>query len=246
MVPGASLTDQLREERSAVREAEHRLRASLARARERHPETAVDGTLLKDPEPQQVADRLTGATLLVVGTHSAHGLPAFALDSPSMQLAEAVSCPVVCVPDSTVPHAEGDLAPVVVGVDSGALAVRLLRHAGGEAQRRSTGLVVVHGYRALPGEDPAISRARARAAVLELVRRSGLDPRTGVTINLTDDPADAVLADWSRQACLLVTGTRGMLALAGLTPGSVSRALLDSAACPVLVLLERVSHPVGA
>lgn len=249
MVPGVSLTDQLREERSAVREAEHRLRSSLARARERHPDVAVDGVLLKDPEPTQVAERLAGAALLVLGTHSAIGLPAFSVDSTSMELTEIASCPVVCVPDAATPSVsggDGESLPVVVGVDTGIFATRLLQQAGEEARRRSTRLVVVHGYRVQPGEEPAHVEACARAAVQELLRRAGLYPRIDVSIDLAPAPAAVALADWSRRACLLVTGSRGLLALAGLTRDSVSRAVLDSALCPVLVVLERVRQAVHA
>ncbi|HEX5534686.1 MAG TPA: universal stress protein [Actinomycetales bacterium] len=248
MVPGVSLTDQLREERTAVREAEHRLRSTLARVRERHPGVLVEGVLLKDPEPSQVTRRLDGATLLVLGRHSAFGLPAFALDSPSMELAEAVSCPVVCVPEAPAvePPAGRQAGPVVVGVDTGDLAIRLLQQAGEEAGRRSTGLVVVHCYRVDPGEDLAQVQAGARAAVQELVLRARLDPGVDVTIDLTSAPAAAALVERTREASLLVTGTRGLLALAGLTMGSVSRGVLDAAACPVLVVLERVQRPVHA
>jgi nucleotide-binding universal stress UspA family protein len=247
MVPGATLSEQMREERTAVREAEHRLRSTLARARERHPELTVEGSLLKDPAPEEVTDRLTGATLLVLGTHSAYGLPAFALDSPSMELAGAVGCPVLCVPDDTgVPKGRpgAQPAPVVVGVDTGVLATGLLRQAGEEAGRRATGLVVLHAYRVKPGEDPARVHACARAAVQDLVLRAALDPRVDVTIELTSASAATALVEWSRDASLLVTGSRGRLALAGLTSGSVSRALLDSAVCPVLVVLEPVRQPV--
>jgi nucleotide-binding universal stress UspA family protein len=248
MVPGVSLTDQLREERTAVREAEHRLRSTLARVRERCPDVAVDGVLLEDPEPQEVTDRLTGATLLVLGTHSAFGMPAFALDSPSMELAEAVSCPVVCVPDAPAVEPRGgrQSGPVVVGVDTGDFAIRLLQQAGEEAQRRRTGLVVVHCYRVDPGEDSARVQAGARAAVQDLLLRAALDPGVDVTIDLTSSPVATALMERSRTASLLVTGTRGLLALAGLTTDSISRAVLDSAACPVLMVLDRVRHPVHA
>jgi nucleotide-binding universal stress UspA family protein len=55
-------------------------------------------------------------------------------------------------------------------------------------------------------------------------------------------PAGAELAAVSRDADLLVCGSRGYGALRAVALGSVSRALVNEAACPVLVM-PRGSEP---
>jgi len=72
--------------------------------------------------------------------------------------------------------------------------------------------------------------------VHERLRDARLDAGLGVTVILSSDPPADALVEHGRLADLVVVGSRGPIALARLTSDSVSRALLDSASWPVLVV----------
>ena len=74
-----------------------------------------------------------------------------------------------------------------------------------------------------------------------LLQRAVLDHAVPVTTIVTPDaPAEALLG-LADHAGLLVVGTRGPLAMARLALGSVSRAVLDDADVPVLLVPDAVS-----
>jgi nucleotide-binding universal stress UspA family protein len=60
-----------------------------------------------------------------------------------------------------------------------------------------------------------------------------------VSVVLTQDAAVDGLLRHGKHAAVLVVGSRGPAALAGLSLESVSRAVLDAPPCPVLVVVPR-------
>lgn len=153
-----------------------------------------------------------------------------------------------------VVHARDELArpgPVVVGVDGSAASGAAVEAAFAEAARRATTLVAVHCWTdvesgAASGMPEHVHKPEllAEAQSTLSVALAGLSARHPDVevwpVTYLSAPRRHLL-DWSRTAQLLVVGSRGRGAVAGLLLGSTSRTLVRRARCPVLVanLLDR-------
>ncbi|MPZ78949.1 MAG: universal stress protein [Actinophytocola sp.] len=136
--------------------------------------------------------------------------------------------------------------PVVVGVDGSPSALRAVRWAAEEAERRGLELKLVHVYSTpvgLPGGiiEPAAVRdalrtqgrrwlSEARAVAAEV----SADLRPGIVLEAAD--IVPVLVKESLAASLLVLGTRGLGGFAGLLIGSTAVTLAGRAHCPLVVV----------
>ena len=192
------------------------------------------------PDPDAVREHLSTCRLLVVGDRGGHGARAFLLGTTSRELVRSVSCPALVVPDDWLaqePAAQGAVAhAVLVGVGPGPEAAHALQVAATEAQRNGAHLLVLHSYAGAPGASPDERLEHGRGVVERALADAALDPAVHVTTVFTPDPpAEALLLHASRTR-LLVIGSRGPIALARLSIGSVSRQVLDEAVAPVLVV----------
>ncbi|WP_405096021.1 universal stress protein [Micromonospora sp. NBC_01412] len=148
-------------------------------------------------------------------------------------------------------------APVVVGVDGSAIALDAVRTAAREAASRRRPLRIVHAFiwplmrvtvDPAPGAPAGAGlRNQAERYVAEAVTEAGrIAPEVVVTGAVVDgSPAPVLLAE-SRDASLLVLGSRGLGGFAGLLIGSATVQLSARAACPVLVVRgeSRADGPV--
>lgn len=229
------------------------LAASAARVGRRHLDLVVSTLhLLRDAVPGSVPP----ARLLVVGTQGAVRTT-FSVGTVSWSLLHAVDCPVMAVP-SPVEAGGGrqhPAGPVVAGVGENPRDVEVVREAATAAAARRTSVELVHALHPRPGEPPGEeAAARGRALAAELVHRVRADraapdaledadaprrPDVQVTTVLSDEEPAAALRGCGARASLLVVGSRGPLALAGLVAGSVSRTTIGTAPCPVLVVVHR-------
>lgn len=139
---------------------------------------------------------------------------------------------------------------IVVGVDHSDGAKAALRFAVGEAKLRQASLRVVHawqlGYVAasfIPGSYPELGdeldalRDAAEAALEATLHE--IVPATGaveIERRVVEGAPSAVLVDESRDAELLVVGSRGLGGFSGLLLGSVSQQCAHHAACPVVIV----------
>lgn len=134
---------------------------------------------------------------------------------------------------------------IVVGVDGSEGSIRALAWAAEEAHLRHAELEVVHAAGYGPWYDPDLLITQAEidawltagATVIEaaLQQVPGLD---GLRIR-RETPADLAaraLITASKDADLLVVGSRGHGGFTGLLLGSVSNACVHHAACPVVVV----------
>ncbi|MFI0793466.1 universal stress protein [Micromonospora rubida] len=151
----------------------------------------------------------------------------------------------------------GSSAPVVVGVDGSAIALDAVRTAAREAASRRRPLRIVHAFiwplmrvtvDPAPGAPAGAGlRNQAERYVAEAVTEAGrIAPEVAVTGAVVDgSPAPVLLAE-SRDASLLVLGSRGLGGFAGLLIGSATVQLSARAACPVLVVRgeSRADGPV--
>lgn len=138
--------------------------------------------------------------------------------------------------------------PVVVGIDGSPGADAALEWATAEAHARGSELRVVFAFGnqytgavGLYGRVPLPDRARVVAAgerVLDaaLNRVGELDPDLEVGGDIIDEaPARALIAE-SKDAALVVIGSRGLKALGSAVLGSVGSAVAARAHCPVVVV----------
>ena len=143
---------------------------------------------------------------------------------------------------------------IVVGVDHSAGAVEALRFALGEAKLRGAAIRAVHawqfgyiGVTGMEGRLPAIGgelhefREGATAA-LDATLREAIPEADGVHVErrVVEATPAAVLVEESRDAALLVVGSRGHGGFASLLLGSVSQQCAHHAECPVVIVRSKV------
>jgi nucleotide-binding universal stress UspA family protein len=145
---------------------------------------------------------------------------------------------------------EQENSVIVVGVDSSPEAKEALRFALEEAKLRQATLRVVHawqfgyiGVSGIEGFSPVVGgdlgELRHTAALaLDATLYEVVPHPNGVEIErlVVEGAPAAVLVDESRDADLLVVGSRGHGGFAGLLLGSVSQQCAQHAACPVVIV----------
>jgi nucleotide-binding universal stress UspA family protein len=179
------------------------------------------------------------AQLVVVGCRGHGGFAGLLLGSVSAQVVAHAHCPVLVVRPPE-PEAPASDAPVAVGVDGSAGGATALEYAADEAARRGRRLLVVH---AAPDDDEAVRQAEALLAEAVHEART-LHPDLPVDgwLSRGRDAAGSMI-EASRQAAVVVVGSRGRGGFAGLLLGSTSQAMVHHAHCPVLVIPPKVAGP---
>src|SRR5688500_15794985 len=145
------------------------------------------------------------------------------------------------------------MSVIVVGVDHSAGAKEALRFALEEAELRHATLRAVHawqfGYIGVTGMEGRLPAAGgelhefhdAAAAALDTTLREAI-PDTGdvqVERRVVEGAPAAVLVEESRDADLLVVGSRGHGGFAQLLLGSVSQQCAHHAECPVVIVRSK-------
>jgi nucleotide-binding universal stress UspA family protein len=145
---------------------------------------------------------------------------------------------------------------VLVGVDGSPASRRALAFAENEARMRGADLVVVTSvdvpdemwlrpYADLLPSANLVAKARERAATV-ISEELGDQPAVRVMVEVTTTSAAAALVDRSKEADLLVVGSRGHGGFRGLAMGSVSTQCVAHAHCPVTVVRARPAQPATA
>lgn len=134
-----------------------------------------------------------------------------------------------------------DTAPVVVGIDASEAAGAALRWAAEYADKFELPLEAViawdmgpyYGYPAIDVDRDA--EKRAHKALADTIR-DVLGEDAVVTQRVLRGQTAPVLLEAGKSAALLVVGTRGHGAFAGMLLGSVSQHCVQHATCPVVVI----------
>ena len=153
-------------------------------------------------------------------------------------MATHAECPVVVVRE---PGPAASDMPVVLGVD-GSSVEAAVAFAFDAAARRQVPLVAVHAWRDLmidPGLEAALDLDAADEQEILAERLAGWAekyPEVPVQGRVVRARAARALVEASAHAQLVVVGSRGRGGLAGTLLGSVSRAVLLHAHCPVAVV----------
>jgi nucleotide-binding universal stress UspA family protein len=214
-----------------------------SRLADRHPGVPVTASQPWGTPSQALVDASDRARIIVVGSGRKGALERVLLGTTSLDTAMHAACPVVVVGEEP-----GDVSrPVVVGVDGSDHSLRAAAVGGDEASRRGVGLVVVttwwlevvDGIVVTEEGTPEWQRveARYRAMVdqaLAPVRQQHPDLAIDVDVR-NGRPVDALL-ERSREAGLVVVGSRGRGGFAGMALGSVSHKVLQRSLVPVAIV----------
>lgn len=135
--------------------------------------------------------------------------------------------------------------PIVVGVDGSGSAVHAVRWAATEALRRHLPLRLVHSFDIPVGYPPGVVAPHAVRDGMRQQGRDWLEEAKDAVAKVAPDiepervvhqgPVVPFLVRQSRDATLLVLGSRGLGGFTGLVVGSVSVGLAGRAHCPVIV-----------
>lgn len=170
------------------------------------------------------------ASAVVVGTRGSGAFQGSVIGSISGSVAAAAECPTVVLPPGAAAEFSAD-GPIVVGFDgseSAHAAASLAAQAAGVEGRR---------LRLVQAETGVTSPEEPMDDVVDELRAGN----EGVEIELVTVPGGAVqaLTDESRDAAYLVMASQGHRGVPGFLLGSTTRALIQSAQCPVVVLTAR-------
>ncbi|MFG3696733.1 universal stress protein [Micromonospora sp. NPDC047620] len=229
---------------AARRQVEELVRKAAADAIAAHPELTVAGEVFDGPPTVVLQERSARAGLLVLGTRGHGGFGGLLVGSTAVAVTAHAHCPVVVVRQEAA--AGGRAGPVVVGVDGSECSLVALGFAYEQAAARELPLHVLRAWHPgavqRPPSDPEAREAAAadRAELDEpLARWSRTFPDVEVEVQVAAGSPASLLVDASRNASLVVVGTRGRGGLKGMLLGSVSQQLIQHAHCPVAVVRER-------
>ncbi|MCM0677405.1 universal stress protein [Micromonospora phytophila] len=229
---------------TARRQVEELVRKAAADAAAAHPQLTVSSEVFDGPPALVLQERSAQADLLVLGTRGHGGFGGLLAGSTTVAVTAHAHCPVVVVRGEAA--AGGRARRVVVGVDGSECSLLALGFAVERAASRGVPLHVVRAWHRPAGQrSPAGPEAREavaadRAELDEPLARWGRAfPDVEVTVQVAEGTPAALLVDASRDASLVVVGTRGLGGLRGMLLGSVSQQLVQHAHCPVAVVRER-------
>ena len=181
--------------------------------------------------------------LLGLGDRGLGGLAGLLLGSVAVGLAAHGACPVVIVRGERG-GAGNEESPVVVGIDDSSISEAALAFAFDAAASRGVGLLVVHAWSPTAIDDalaPVMDweAATAQEDAVLAERLAGWEqkhPEVAVRRTVVRDGAVRALVAASREAQLVVVGSRGRGNATGLLLGSISHAVLHASHCPVAIV----------
>ena len=141
------------------------------------------------------------------------------------------------------------MGPSYLAIDGSQPSDRAVDYAGRLAKESGSRIVAVHVKEIMAGraagpvhvdEDEILTKVRGQ---IKQFNDDGIKAELQVTSSMTGGPAH-IIADAAvkESADVIVTGTRGHTALAGVFLGSVAQRLLHLAGCPVLVVPDMASR----
>ena len=182
-----------------------------------------------------LVERSRRAQLLVVGHRGEGGFTELLVGSVAIHTAAHAHCPVVVVRGT---RGAAD-APVIVGVDGSSPARHAVRFAFDTAARRRAPLRVVAVWPARPKHPDDEERATTAVDALTVILREDVARYPGIVVRaeiLHDPSPAAALIRAADGAGLVVVGSRGLGGLREALLGSVGRALIEHAPCPVAIV----------
>ncbi len=222
-------------------------REAVRDARLSDPTVGVDSVVTMGHAETVLVEASETADLLVVGARGRGTIASALLGSVSATLARESHCPVVVVRTFDEPPEE-DGRPVVVGVDGTAVSSAAVELAFRMASLRRAPLTLLHATWDLREQAAPVADLRSYAEKVNLSDEeerlvaetvAGLCekyPDVAVTETYRRGEPVRELVAASRDASLVVVGSRGRRLLATTLLGSVSRGVAERAYCPVAVV----------
>ena len=195
----------------------------------------IDSELVQDKPAQALVDRSGDAALVVVGYRGKGRVGRFVLGSVAAAVVTHAAAPVVVVRGDESGQVRR-VGPVVVGVDGSPGSEDAVRFAMAAAPLHGYQVVAVHagelGSRpgGLAALSPALAEGRRQYPAVQV--REVVQPGSA---------AQLIVAE-AEDAALVIVGSRGHGGLAGMLLGSVSRGVIDQAACSVMVMRDAVGQ----
>ncbi|KOU58105.1 stress-inducible protein [Streptomyces sp. MMG1533] len=228
--------------------------AGLAR---RHPELPVTADQVAEQPVPALLEAAREAELLVLGSRGLGGLGGFLVGSVAFAVLARAERPVVLVrakerqdeprPDATgTPTTSAPYGDVVLGLDLRKPADPVIEFAFDAAARRGAPLRVVHGWSVPPFYEYGTASGPEATSVLAALERNRLAEVLGPWqekfpgVEVSPQPviggAGRHLVDVSRDASLVVVGSRIRRSPVGSHIGAVTHAVLHHAKAPVAVV----------
>jgi nucleotide-binding universal stress UspA family protein len=200
----------------------------LTRLRGRYPNLIVDCASTRLDPRRALIDEAASVDLLVIGATEERGPNSHLRGSVTRTAARRGPCPVVVVRGCRL----GPVRRIVVGVDGSSAALAALDLACYEAHVHGAQLSVIHAW------EGDVTRVEARC-MLALAMNECRDRFGGVVDGvLAEGSPSRALSEASRDADLVVVGSRGRSGFKTALFGSVALSLAEDAHCPVVV-----THP---
>lgn len=222
-------------------------REAVADARLEDPTLDVECVVTMGHPETVLREAAEGADMLVVGARGRGTVASALLGSVSAALARESHCPLVIVRTfDEAPDEDG--RPVVAGVDGTPVSAAAVEFAFRMASLRGTPLTLLHATWDLRERATSVIDVRSYREKVNLSEEEELlvaetvaglcEKYPDVTVTEIYRRGDPVrqLVDASRNAALVVVGTRGRRLLATTLLGSVSRGVAERADCPVAVV----------
>lgn len=223
------------------------LREAVESARRADPTIGVESLLAMGHADMVLVEASESADLVVVGARGRGSVASALLGSVSATVARESMCPVVIVRDLDEPE-EYDERPVVVGVDGTPASTAAVEFAFRMASERGAPLTLLHATWDLREQAAPVLDLRTYAEKVNLTEDeerlvsetvAGLCekyPDVAVTETYLRGQPVRRLVEASRDAALVVVGTRGRRLFTTTLLGSVSRGVAERAYCPVAVV----------
>ena len=202
---------------------------------------AVRARLRHDGIVTELTDASANAKMVVVGSRGLGPIGGAMLGSVSRGLLHRAQCPVAVTKADAV-KAPDRTSPVLLGIDGSPASEAATAFAFDEASRRGVDLVALHawsdvGVFPILGMDWHEYEEQGNEVLAE--RIAGWQeryPDVHVRRRIVCDRPAHWLIDESRQAQLVVIGSRGRGGIASMLLGSVSTAVAEAASAPVIVV----------
>ena len=192
--------------------------------------------------------------MIVMGSRGLGGLSGMVMGSVSAAVVSHAHCPVVVVREDNHLTEENKYGPIVVGVDGSDVSQQATEFAFAEADARGAKIEAIHtwidmqvqaslaGLAAAHQEWKVVEEEQTQLLQERLAPLLEQYPNVDVDMVITRDRPIRALVDAAKHAQLLVVGSHGRGGFRGMLLGSTSRALLQQAPCPMVVV--RPTKPI--
>lgn len=229
-------------------EAMEKIEAAREIAHEVAPDILIGHTIAEGSPIDMLLEMSRDVTMLVLGSRGLGGLSGMVMGSVSAAVVSHAHCPVVVVREDNNVTETNKYGPIVVGVDGSDVSQKATEYAFAEADARSCELIAVHTWMDMQAQASlaGVNTAQSQWEAIEQQQVKILSDRLAPLIEKYPDvPVGKViardrpvraLAEQAEGAQLLVVGSHGRGGFKGMLIGSTSRALLQAAPCPMMVV----------